>query len=611
MQTSPYHPAFVAFTGGGLGSLQGAGFRGFGALGLDPTAGKVVSSGAGYAAGAGATAGAAALGAGGYAAIGAAAGPIGAVVGLVVGIVVTKLLTKNYINVGQMNAAEAAEIAAFNQYRTIAGQAPGRQFGLAAMRAVWKGALHSGFFPLNNETQCFHEGCSAHPGNAHLIDIALDGGSSDRNTFPDLLPQFMSRVQSAPAMSRAMPVVTHQGFAPRPGGRLMGFRGFGAFGLAPVAPMPMTGTLAPPLPAGYQPAGTTPNGQMLFAPGGVYVGSGFVLVNGAWQSYNGPLMTSPVVGTVAYAPSTALLTPPVASSAFPGTPEAVVFIDSFFIPAVSSGAPCSGHPCYWAAPQNATEHQILYDVADAYLAQQSFPSTPFIAKQAALVSQQAPAAILPAGSSVGWGVAPAVSARNPVLNPVATPLLPRTPPAVAVGSGVVTTVNAASNANLDAALSAGGYLRIGTSQDGYPIYQATPGCPAVLNQQCSPGATFVYANGALYPYASAAQVAVTGSAGTGITTPAGGLDPATQALIANMLSQGATAPQAAHAASSKLQAQGVPVTPDVQAQLDAVAQGAVPAPATTSPLLLMIGAGVLAFVLVRPDRQPSNKGPLR
>src|ERR1700731_3135233 len=196
MQTSPYYPAFVAYQGGGFGDL--------GAFPLDPTAGKAAGAGASYAAGAGTTA---ALGAGGYAAIGAAAGPIGAVVGLVVGIVVTKLLTKNYLNIGQMNAAEAAEIAAFNQYRTVAGRAPGRQFGLAAMRAVWKGALHSGYFPRNQETQCFHDGCSAHPGNASLIDIALDGGSKDRNPFPDLLPQFMARVQSAPPMMRAQPVV--------------------------------------------------------------------------------------------------------------------------------------------------------------------------------------------------------------------------------------------------------------------------------------------------------------------------------------------------------------------------------------------------------------------
>src|ERR1700731_134880 len=348
MQTSPYHPAFVAYQGGGLGG----GFRGFGALGLDPTAGKVASAGAG------ATAGAAAMGAGGYAAIGAAAGPIGAVVGLVVGIVVTKLLTKNYLNVGQMNAAKAAEISAFNQYRRIAGQAPGRQFGLAAMRAVWKGALHSGFFPRNQETQCFHDGCSAHPGNASLIDIALDGGSSDRNTFPDMLPKFMARVQSQPAVQvrRAMPVAARASLAMRPGLRGLGALGQGnPFSIAP-------------------------------------------------QVLPGRVLATPI----GYAASTALMTPAVASSAFPGTPEAVIFIDSFFIPANSSGSPCSGHPCYWAAPQNATEHQILYDVADAYLAQQAFPSTPFVAKQAALISQQAPAAILQAASSVP-GRAAAVS----------------------------------------------------------------------------------------------------------------------------------------------------------------------------------------------------------
>jgi hypothetical protein len=596
MQTSRYHPAFVAYSGGGLGDL--------GAFGLDPTAAKAGSAVASYGAGAAATAGATAMGTAGYAAIGSVAGPIGAVVGLVVGIVLTKLLTKNYLNVGQMNAAEAAEIAAFNQYRTIAGRAPGRQFGLAAMRAVWKGALHSGFFPKNQALQCFHDGCSAHPGNASLIDMVIDGGCSDKNCFPDMLPKFLSRVQSVRLPVQA---VARMGIAPRGGGRLMGFRGFGALGIVPVG-------LAPPThygqnPPYYDPAsGQTFGPTYITTPGGGLPPGAIPLTAAQFAAY---LQANPP--TVGYAPSTALLAPPVASSAFPGTPEAVVFIDSFFIPANSSGAPCGGAPadCYWAAPQNATEHQILYDVADAYLAQQAFPSTPFIAKQAALVSQQAPAAILPAGSSVPGGV-PAISVRNPVLNPIMTPLLPRTPPAVAVGSGVVTTVNAATNANLDAALSANGYLRIGTSQDGYPIYQAGPQCGAVLNLQCPPGATFIYANGNLIPYATAAQVAVTGSAGTGITTPAGGLDPATAQLIQNMLYQGATPPQAAHAASSKLAAQGVPVTPDVQAQLDYVAaqgtSGTVP-PAGVNPMLL-IGAGVVLLVILG-RRSPSTKGPLQ
>jgi hypothetical protein len=521
MQTSPYHPAFVAFQeSGGLGRVGN--FRGFGALGQG--AATAIEAGA---AGKGAAVGAASLAT--YAGAGAVAGPIGMVVGLVVGIVVSKLLTKNYLNVGQMNAAEGNEIAAFNQYRTIMGQAPGRQFGLPAMRAVWKGALHSGFFPLNNETQCFHDGCSAHPGNASLIDTAIDGGSSDRNTFPDLLPQFLARVQSAAApMMRALPVTVRMGLAPRPGttspvsraiAGLGGFRGFGALGQA---------------------------------------------------------------------------------SGFPGTPEAVVFIDSFFIPANSSGAPCSGHPCYWAAPQNATEHQILYDVADAYLAQQSFPSTPFIAVKSALTSQQAPAAVLAAASTVGPALRPAVSPVNPVINPVTTPLLPVTPPAVAVGTGVVTTVNAATGANLDAALAGQGFVRIGTSQDGYPIYQSTPPCTAVYGQACPPGATYIYENGQMFPYASPAQVAVTGSAGTGIATPVGGLDPNTLAMMAQMIAGGMTPAQAVAAAAAQLQSQGVPITPDVLAQLTAAAQpSGVSSGLLSSPLVLGIGAVVLLMLMRR------------
>jgi hypothetical protein len=70
------------------------------------------------------------------------------------------------------------------------------------------------------------------------------------------------------------------------------------------------------------------------------------------------------------------------------TPASVVdFVDNYFIPAnkVHSNPP-------WAVPTNATEHQILYDMADAWLATQPVQTVAYIATQ----PQAAPApAVLP------------------------------------------------------------------------------------------------------------------------------------------------------------------------------------------------------------------------
>jgi hypothetical protein len=505
MQTSPYHPAFVSFDGGGQGVTA------LGALGAG--AGAAIAAGAG---GKAAAVGATSLAT--YAGAGAVAGPIGMVVGLVVGIVLSKLLTKNYLNVGQMNEAEGNEIAAFNQYRTIMGQAPGRQFGLPAMVAVWKGALHSGFWPHNQVVQCFHDGCSAHGGDAGLIDMVVNGGCGDRNCFPDLLPAFIagrtSSLVQAPQTTSPALQRTIQPLNRRPG-VLFGLRGLGQLGqAAPAQPVP----------------------------------------------------------------------------------DAVSFIDNYFIPANSPGSPCAGpqssgvNPgCYWAAPSSALEHQILYDVADAYLAQQAISTTPFIASSVAAAQPQTanqlpppPVAVIPAGSTVVPGVA-AASPVNPVLNPAATPLLPALPPAVA--SGVVTTVNAATNANLDAAMASQGFTRIGTDPTGFPIYSQG-------------GNSYIYENGQLFPYGSLAQVAATGNAGYGLSTPATGIDPTTAALIAALISQGMSPAQAVAAATQQLQSQGVPVTPLMQSQLYAAA-GAPPGGLSSNTVLLGIGAVMVLMLVTR------------
>src|ERR1700732_124326 len=279
-----------------------------GALGLAPVASAVVSKGAGMAAAP------AAAGVATYVGSGAAAGPIGAAVGLIVGIVATKLLTKNYLNVGAMNADEANQIATFTQYLALQGQAPGRQYGLATMVYIWKGALKSGHFPKNQSIQCFHNGCSAHGGDTDLIDNVISGANcSDPNCFPNVLPAFLPSRSSSTSGALTTPGMARTQVIPRAALALS--RGTQLFGLGPA--------------------------------GGSFRGFG------ALGQAGSPL------------------------------PDAVVFIDQFFIPANSPGSPCRGGSpeCYWAAPSSNIEHQLLYDVADAYLAQQPITTTPHLAAQ--------------------------------------------------------------------------------------------------------------------------------------------------------------------------------------------------------------------------------------
>ena len=67
------------------------------------------------------------------------------------------------------------------------------------------------------------------------------------------------------------------------------------------------------------------------------------------------------------------------------------------------------------------------------------------------------------------------------------------------------------------------------------------------------------------------------------------------ALIASMLQQGATPAQAAQGAATKLAARGVPVTPDVQAQLDYAAANPA-ATGITSPTTLLLGLGAVVLI---------------
>jgi hypothetical protein len=527
-----------------------------GELGAAPVVAQGVSAVAGKAAAVEGTALATYIGAGT-----AIAPVIGTAVGLVVGLVAGKLLNKNYLNVPAMNAAEGDEIAVFNQYRAIAGQAPGRQYGLAAMTAVWKGALHSGYFPKNNFVQCFHEGCSAHPGNASMIDDVLTRSCGDKNCFIDVLPAFNAARSSSvsgpmptPSQQMAARNITAVNRSTLPmirGGGPAGFKGLGRLGIVPYSPAPQTGA-------------------------------------------------APV-------------------------PEAVMFIDQFFIPAQARCSASVG--CGWAVPASNLEHQILYDVADAYLAQQPYTTTPYIAAKPYV---QPPAAVpIPAVATVVPGTVPipgpctpfalgqprpalmcappsslfqegcrtAAQCTQPVsaiptqpISPFVTQRLPATPQPIASAAKYVTSTGSATQANLDASLAAQGFTRLGTTPQGVPIYGT------------SGGDSFLYSNGQLFPYGSIAQLATSGNAGTGISIPATGLDPTTAQLIANMLAQGLPPAQIAQTALAALTAQGVPITPQIQSQVNAAASGQSASSfslASISPLMLGAGALVLLLVLRR------------
>jgi len=470
--TPPNAPGFVAFRPGP---------RGFGALGLAPVGGQVVSK-------------AASVGVGyevsQFAALGSAAGPIGTVVGAIVGLAVGALLTKNYLNVAQANAAEDQAVQVFNQYRTIAGQIPGRQLGLESMHAVFLGAVYSGVFPLNNQVKTFHEGALKYPGNPDWVYGVLYNGANNPYTFAWALQQLKGMRGSIPA----------------------------------------------------------------------------------------------------------------------GMPEAAVLVDQFFIPSNTHDSPA------WAVPQSPLAHQVLYDAADAYLSQNAgFITTPLVTSQASAAIANAPqpsgAAILPAASSTTlpavvptsagtYAVVPASPGMMQTavilpgtaganLSPYATPILPATPAAIAAAAGTVTPVNAATSANLDAAMAAQGYTRAGTSTSGYPLYSQA-------------GQVYAYANGQLFPFSSVAQLAATGNAGTGAAIPSTGLDPNVLAAIQAAVASGVPPQQAAYSAAANLQAQGVPITPTTQDQL--LNAASVPASSLLSGnnlLLVLAGLGVVLFLATR------------
>lgn len=177
----------------GLGGFSP--YQGFGALGLSPTEGTVISVVGGKAAAVGASALATAAGAG------SVAGPIGAAAAVVIALVVG-LFNKQYFDVASMNADETNEVAAWNKYVTIQGHIAGRAYGLATMGSVWNGAVHSGMFPLNNAPDsgglCFHDGCGKYPGDARWVTATIQG-CSQGDCFPNALTQYNAERSGKPA----------------------------------------------------------------------------------------------------------------------------------------------------------------------------------------------------------------------------------------------------------------------------------------------------------------------------------------------------------------------------------------------------------------------------
>jgi hypothetical protein len=155
------------------------------------------------------------------------------------------------------------------------------------MEAIWRGANHSGLFPLNNAKKCYHNGCSKYPGDEGWIYGAIHGGAgTGAYSFPYAFSQ----------MQREMTATT--------------------------------GPAAPPTVRQIQPV----------------------------MNWRGGRVALQGLGALA-----------------DGTPEAVALIDRYFIPNNRSDSPA------WAIPSSALEHQILYDVADAWLDQQATTTTPYIA----------------------------------------------------------------------------------------------------------------------------------------------------------------------------------------------------------------------------------------
>jgi hypothetical protein len=322
---------------------------------------------------AGGAAGSAAVSAGLVTAGGVALGAVTLGVGLVVAFALGKLLTKNYLNVPAMNGAEDQDVAAYNQYLTIMGQAPGRAFGLAPMLAVFRGANHSGAFPSNNGVQCFHEGCSKYPGRADWVNgIVNDYGVHGNINFPDAYYRFAQDRNAADFGALA--------YNPHP---------------TPGAPQVMSVSAAPYTPPAAPPGVTIPNAPPTTLP----------IVSSTLMKVPLMAMRGALKGLGQAGPA--------------GVADAVNFIDNFLLP-------YNQQHNTWIVPHTSTEHQILYDVADAYLASKGIQTDPFIATPTVAAPPTAPVAPVAVPPNIANTMMPNYS-PTPLPPGVAQPYFPAQP----------------------------------------------------------------------------------------------------------------------------------------------------------------------------------------
>lgn len=258
----------------------------------------------------------------------------------------------------------------------------------------------------------------------------------------------------------------------------------------------------------------------------------------------------------------------------PGTPDAVYLVDNILLPMNQSAK----IPWIYQGAQNGQVHQLLYDLADAYIAQKGGNSTPYVEYPAAQIG-------------------------TPIANAESAPAAPAggTTPAAGTPAGGIPSSSVPS--------AGPGWTQIG----------ADPVTGAPILAQAGNPQEYEWINGQLTPYhPTQVTTAPTPAVGSVPAQPAGtpttgGMDANTLALIQSMMAQGASQSQAYTAALSQLASQGVNTqSPAVQSQLAQAVQtpaaGGTPTGVTAgiatqgfqmnTSTLVMIGGSLLGVYLV-------------
>lgn len=250
----------------------------------------------------------------------------------------------------------------------------------------------------------------------------------------------------------------------------------------------------------------------------------------------------------------------------PGTPDAIYLIDSILLPMNAPGK--ASIPWVYQGAQNSQVHQLLYDLADAYIAQKGGNSTPYVEYPAAQIG-------------------------TPLTNAESAPVQ-GAPASASVSPGLPS-----------AAGFPAGFTQVGID----PVTQAP-----ILAQVGNPQ-EYELVNGQLTPYNPTQATAVPVSTPAGVipagTATTGGMDANTLALIQSMMAQGASQNQAYTAALSQLASQGVNTQSQaVQSQLAQAVQnpaggipGATAGIATqgfqmSTSTLVIIGGSLLGVYIV-------------